>query len=161
MLERAKLLLEKLLEDTQPIVLWKDKKLFTVQVIHKSQNDRIWTKNKESIPIHLRTSFRRQKPASVMVWTGVTSSGLNTPLIFVEDGVKINQHVYLGILKDKVVPWTNALTLNNSLTLQQDGEIAHTAKIVQAWCTRNFTAFWFMEIWPPSSPNLNPMEFGI
>ena len=160
-LKRSKLLLKKILDDTQPTVLWTDEKLFAVQAIHNSQNDRIWTKNKESVPVELRTSFRRQKPASVMVWAGIMSSGLKTPLVFVEDGVKINQHVYLKMLKEKVVPWMNTLALKNNLTLQQDGATAHTAKIVQAWYKENFTAFWSKEMWPPSSPDLNPMDFGI
>ena len=37
-------------------------------------------------------------------------------------------------VKEKAVPWVNALTLYNVLTLQQDGAPAHTAKVVQAWC---------------------------
>ena len=40
-LSRAKLLLKKLKDGRQPPVLWTDKKLFTVQVIHNHQNDRI------------------------------------------------------------------------------------------------------------------------
>ena len=160
-LERAKMLLKKLLDDTQPTVLWTDEKLFTIQGIHNSQNDRIWTKNKESVPVERRTSFRRQKPASVMVWAGVTSSGLKTPLIFVENGVKVNQHVYLDMLKDRVVPWVNALPGDEGVTLQQDGATAHTAKLVQAWCKGHFKSFWSKELWPPSSPDLNPMDFGI
>ena len=66
-----------------------DEKIFTIQAIHNSQNDRIWIESKDSVPFERRTSFRRQKPASVMVWAGVTSTGLKTPLIFIEAGVKI------------------------------------------------------------------------
>ena len=36
--EKAKMLLKRLLDDTQPAVLWTDEKLFTVQAIHNSQN---------------------------------------------------------------------------------------------------------------------------
>ena len=128
MLERKKLLLKKLLDDTQLTDFWTNEKLLTVQAINTSQNDRVWTKNKESVPVELRNSFKRQKPEPVMVWAGVTSSGLKTPLVFVENGLKVNQHVYLNMLKDKVVPRMNALTLNNGLTLPQDGATAHTAK---------------------------------
>ena len=159
--ERAKLLLKKLKDNMQPTVLWTDEKLFTVQAVHNPQNDRVWGKTKESIPVELRTAFRRQKPSSVMVWAGVTLSGMKTLLIFVEDGVKINQHVYLNMLKDKVVPWMNSLSLDDGLTLQQDGATAHTAKMVQEWCKEHFKAFWPKDIWPPSSPDLNPMDFGI
>ena len=160
-LERAKLVLNRLLDDTQPTILWTDEKLFTIQVMHNPQNDRIWMKNKGSVPIKLRTSFRRQKPASVMVWAGVTSNGLKPPFIFVEDGVKVNQHVYLDMLKNRVLPWINSLPGNQAVTLQQDGATAHTAKMVHAWCKDNFKSFWPKELWPPSSPDLNPMDFGI
>ena len=96
-----------------------------------------------------------------MVWAGIMFSALKTPLVFVEDGVKINQHVYLKMLKEIVVPWINTLALKNNLTLQQDDATAHTAKNVQAWCKKNFTAFLSKKMWPPSSPDLNPMDFGI
>ena len=62
---------------------------------------------------------------------------------------------------NKVVPWMNSLSLNDGLTLQQDGVTAHTAKMVQEWCKEHFKAFWPKDIWPPSSPDLNPMDFGI
>ena len=67
-----------------------------------------------------------------MVWVGVTSSGMKTPMAFAEDGVKINQHVNLNMLKDNVVSWIFALILINGWTIQQDGVTAHTAKIAQA-----------------------------
>jgi len=152
-LDRAKVLLKKLFDGTQPQVLWTDEKLFTVQAIHNAQNDRKWLKNKNSIPVEQRTSFRRQKPASVMVWAGVTSTGLKTPLIFIDEGVKINQHVYLNMLKDKVVPWVENVVGNDGITLQQDGATSHTARMVQDWCKDNFRAFWPKDLWPPSSPD--------
>ena len=73
-----------------PQVLWTDEKLFTVQAIYNSQNDWIWIESKDSMPDECRISFRRQKPASIMLWAGVTSTGLKTLLIFIESGVKIN-----------------------------------------------------------------------
>ena len=65
------------------------------------------------------------------------------------------------MLKNRVLPWINSLPGNQAVTLQQDGATAHTAKMVQAWCKNNFKSFWLKELWPPSSPDLNPMDFGI
>ena len=65
------------------------------------------------------------------------------------------------MLKNKVFPWINSLPGNQAVTLQQDGAIAHTTKIVQAWCKDNLKSFWSKEFWPPSSPDLNLMDFGI
>ena len=104
-LQRAKLLLEKLRDGTQPPVLWTDEKLFTVQAVHNHQNDRIYAVNKRDIPLNDRLMFRRQKPASVMVLAGVTSSGKKSPPFFIDEGVKVNQHVYLNMLEDQLVPW--------------------------------------------------------
>ena len=110
--ERSKMLQNKLLDGIWPQVLWTDEKLFTVQAIHNRKNDRIWIKSKDSRLFECQTSFRRQKPASAMVWAGFTSTGLKTPLIFIETVVKINQHAYLKMLKGKVVPWVKKVTGN-------------------------------------------------
>ena len=96
-----------------------------------------------------------------MVCAGVTSAGLKTPLIFIEAGVKINQHAYLKMLKGKVVPWVKKVTGNKGITLRQDGEAPHTARLVQDWCKDNFKSFWPKELWHPYSPELNPMDFEI
>eukprot|EP00095_Tigriopus_kingsejongensis_P001171 maker-scaffold415_size178368-snap-gene-0.24 protein:Tk01171 transcript:maker-scaffold415_size178368-snap-gene-0.24-mRNA-1 annotation:"hypothetical protein Y032_0655g1201" len=97
-LVRGREILQHLCQDRPPPVLWTDEKVFTVQAIHNSQNDRVLARRKTDIPVELRTSFRRQKPPSVMVWAGVTTNGKKTPLIFIEEGVKVNQAVYLHLL---------------------------------------------------------------
>ena len=142
-------------------VFWTDEKLFTVEAVHNTQNDWTWAKNVENISVEQRIAFRCQKPASIMVWDDVTSCGQKAPLIFIEGGVKINQHVYLATLKDEVLPLVKKHMGNSGVTLQQDGATSHTAKTVQSWCKENFTVFWSKEFWPPSSPDLNPMDFGV
>ena len=62
-----------------------------------------------------------------MIWTGKTDSGLKMLLIFIEEGVKISQLVYLDMLKDKDYPWVDSETGPNGITFQQDGAISHTA----------------------------------
>ena len=98
-LQRAKLLLENLRDGTQPPVLWSKDKLFTVQAVHNPQSNRIYAANKSDIPLNDKLMFRRPKLASVMVWVVVTFTGEKTSLIFIEEGVKVNQHVYLDLLK--------------------------------------------------------------
>ena len=136
---------KKLVDGTQPQVLWTDEKLFTVQAVHNHQNDRIWLPDINMVPVERRSSFRRQKPPSVMVWAGATSKGLKTPLIFIE-GVKINQTVYRRMLEEKVLPWVQEVVGEQGVTLQQDGATSHTANSVQAWCRCNFKGFWEKEL---------------
>ena len=46
-------------------------------------------------------------------------------------------------------------------TFQQDGATSHTANVAQKWCTEHIFRFWYKEIWPPCSPDLNPMDFSV
>ena len=96
-----------------------------------------------------------------MVWAGVTSTGEKTPLIFVEEGAKINQHVYLNMLKEQLVPWINATFKKSGITLQQDRATSHTANLVQEWCKKNMVGSWTKELWLPSSPDFNLMDVAV
>ena len=117
--------------------------------------------NKSDITLHNRLIFRRQKPASVMVLAGVNSTGEKTPLIFIEEGIKVNHHGYLDLLKNKLVTGINVTLGESGIILQQDGATFQTVNRVQEWCKRNMAGFWPKELWPPSSPDLNPMDFAI
>ena len=97
-------------------MLWTDNKLLTIQAIHNHQNDRIYAVNKDKE----RIAYERPKSASVMVWAGVTLTGDKTPLIFIEERVKINRHVHLNMLKEQ---------LESGITFQQDGATPHTANL--------------------------------
>ena len=130
-LNRAKHLLEKLKDGRQSPGLWTDRKLFTVQAIHHHQHDRIYAVNKEDIPLNERIAHKRQNPASVMVWAGVTSTGEKTPLIFIEEGAKIKQHVYLNMLNEQLVPWINTTFKESGITFLQDGATSHSDNLGQ------------------------------
>ncbi|QQP49253.1 Putative dde superfamily endonuclease [Caligus rogercresseyi] len=96
-----------------------------------------------------------------MVWAGVMSDGKKSPLIFVPEGVKINKEVYLSMLNDQVLPWIKAKYGETFFTFQQDSAPAHGSKLVQEWCKQNFPAFWDKFTWPPSSPDLNVLDFSM
>ena len=65
------------------------------------------------------------------------------------------------MIKNKVLPWVDETFGNTGVTFQQDGATSHTAKLVQDFCKKNFKNFWSKDLWPPSSPDLIPMDFGI
>ena len=69
--------------------------------------------------------------------------------------------MYLDFLKNKFVPWIKATFRESGIILQQDGATFQTSNRVQEWCKRNVTGFWPKELWSPSSPDLNPMDFAI
>ena len=144
-----------------PEMIWTDEKIFTIERSHNHQNDRLWAVDLEDIPENERSIFVRHHPAQVMVWGGVTDSGKKTPLIPIPEGVKVNSTVYTELLLTKVLPWIEKQTWEHGYCFQQDGAPAHTAKITQKWLGDNFQAFWDKTFWPPSSPDLNPMDNSI
>ena len=61
-----------------------------MQQKYNPQNDRFWSKSGE---IDARVVTWSQGATSLMVWMAVTETG-RSPLVFVEQGVKINQENY-------------------------------------------------------------------
>ncbi len=137
-------------------IIFTDEKLFTIQQTHNNQNDRVWAQKGYNGP-ELRIT-RTPGPSSVMVWAGITRDG-KTPLIFIDKGVKINKEVYKEMLEDKVIPWSKTHFGNQYWTFQQDS--AHKAKVVQQFLAENCPDYITSNEWPPSSPDLNPMDYAI
>jgi hypothetical protein len=153
--QRAKALLRRV---AGPEMLFTDEKIFTIEAAHNHQNDRIWSSES---PGSSGIITHSQHPQQVMVWGGICSSG-KTPLIFVDEGVKVNKNVYLErILRDTVNPWAARHFNNRPWVFQQDSAPAHKAKEVQQWCKDHFPGFIASEEWPPYSPDLNPMDYSI
>ena len=87
--------------DAENVFIWSDGKIFTLKAVTNSQNDRFLAKSIGSIPPGARIAFRRMKPASMMVWAAVSSNGKKFPLVFLEEGVKVNSEVYLKMLNEQ------------------------------------------------------------
>ena len=159
--ERAKILLNRLKGGTEKgKIVFSDKKLFSVEAKFNTQNDRILGKLPKDLPDHLRFVSRRQKPSSVMVW-GVISKSWKSPLIFVKEGVKVNTDSYVNDILTPALASMKEKFKNKFFTFQQDGAPSHTSKKTQKWCKEHFPSFWTKDLWPPSLPDLNPMDFCV
>ena len=98
-----------------------------------------------------------------MVWAAVTKSG-RSPLVFVEveQGVKLNQENYRNdILVSSLLPWAKEHLKKRPWTFEQDLAPSHGVKKTQMWLSANVPNFISKEEWPPSKPDLNPLDFGI
>ena len=130
-LKRCRSLLGRFTGGLQNQILFSDEKLFVVEQQINKQNDRILATNKESLPPSSFRVSRTQKPASVMVCAGVTSDG-RTPLVFIPQGVKINQSIYReSILESVLKPWVQKHFGSWPWTFQQDSAPAHRARATQ------------------------------
>ena len=104
---------------------------------------------------------RVQKPKSVMVWGGV-SANERTDLIFVPQGVKINSQTYQSLILEKEISIAGQkLFKNDPWTFQQDSAPAHASKINQNWFRVRNIEFISKDEWPPSSPDLNPLDYSV
>jgi inhibitor of nuclear factor kappa-B kinase subunit alpha len=83
------------------------------------------------------------------------------PPYFFDQGLKVTADVYLKVLQDVVVPWMKKVAAGRHFIFQQDGAPAHNAKKTQKWLAENVPEFWEKEIWPPSSPDINPLDYFV
>ena len=159
--DRAKSLVNRLKgPDAGLVILFSDEKFFTLAQYHNRRNSKVVLRQGEQS--ELRVQGVAQRPAGIMFLGIVASDGKVGPPIFVEAGVKIDSAVYQDILRREVKPWVDANYAPGSFIFQQDGATAHTAASTQAMIKEELGwRYWTKEVWPPSSPDLNPLDYGV
>ncbi|MCP4489713.1 MAG: hypothetical protein GY820_20720 [Gammaproteobacteria bacterium] len=94
-----------------------------------------------------------------MVWAAVSEKGRYL-LVFVTKGVKINAEFYIKeVLEKGLLLWSEKTYGDKLYCSQQDGTPAHGAKTCQNGCIDHLPGFIPASEWPPSSPDLNPLNF--
>jgi inhibitor of nuclear factor kappa-B kinase subunit alpha len=156
--ERARSLLSKLKKLPESTVkIFSDKKMFTVDQVYNRRNDRcIVNKGESATPVP-----KTKHPAGVMVLGIVASDGKKLDPIFIPSGLKVNTEVYIDLLSTKLLPWLRRNYPEGNYVFQQDGAPAHTSKRTQEWLAANTADFWDKSSWPPSSPDLNPLDYSV
>ena len=116
----------------------------------------IWVdKNNRNVSRMMKTKF----PATVMVFGVVSSEDHIMRPHILEVGLKVNTKVYLDVLKSVVIPWCNQVAGGRPWMWQQDSAWAHKSKETQAWLQKECYDFVPFSHWPPSSPDLNPLDY--
>ena len=161
-LDRCKKILNKLKKKT-PIILFTDEKYFTVDPIINSRTNRYIAKGRaKDAPDHVRSVQNTKHPAQIMMFGLVASNGLKMDPVYLPIGLRMGAKDYLElVLKAHVLPWIQAnFDDTQNAVLMQDGAPCHTANMVQNWL-RGHLNFWPKDVWPPSSPDLNPLDYSI
>ena len=159
-MSRSKSLLKRFATFGLDQVLFSDKKIFTVEEVPNSQNDRILSQSISTIHDKFRYVKRVQKPLSVMVWAGVSAVG-RTPLVFVPPGVKINALTYQDLILKPFLEDLERIMFNNKPFLStRSCPRPHCKKYSRVLRTEVPSYISKLE-WPPSSPDLNPLDFSL
>jgi inhibitor of nuclear factor kappa-B kinase subunit alpha len=160
---RCKQMLRKFSKHMIPFIWFTDEKLFTVAAPINTQNDRLYvptlTKKREvSAARLLRT--RPMFSQSLMVSVAVSAMG-STELFFVEPKAKINGTYYRDVLLSRqLLPAIKQLS-GDFFVFQQDSAPAHRARETVALLKRETPDFISPALWPPHSPDLNPVDYKI
>ena len=127
-----------------------------------SQNDRVYVSaatNKKDVPADrlLRTHPTFSK--SIMVSVGISGLG-QTEIHFIEPAVKVNGQYYRDVLlMQGLLP--NIREISEYFIFQQDGAPAHRARDTVRLLEIETLDFIRPMLWPPNSPDLNPVDYRI
>lgn len=159
----AKLLLKTYSTHDASFIWFTDEKVFTVNTPKNPQNDRLYASvatKKKHIAAERLLRTRSTFSQSVMVSVGVSKLGC-TRLIFVEPGVKIDGGYYRDVLlMRELLPAMRAAS-GEFFIFQQDNAPAHRARDTVKLLERETPSFIPPELWPPNSPDLNPVDYKI
>ena len=140
-------------------ILFQDEKFFTLAQYNRCNSKVILCQGEHD---EQRYQGVAQRPAGIMFFGVVASDGRVAPPIFVEPGLKIDALAYQEILRRDLKPWVDANFAPGTFIFQQDGATAHTAASTQAMIEQELGwRFWRKDQWPPSSPDLNPLDYGV
>lgn len=156
---RSKCLLNKIKHPDHPNMLWffSDEKLFTQDQKVNRRNDRWLCSSASEVPTVMHTKF----PSSLMILGVVSNEGHVMPPYFFPQGLRINASVYIEALDTCVKPWIEKVAHGRSYVFQQDSAPCHTAIKTQKWLALNFHDHVTPNLWPPSSPDLNPLDYFV
>ena len=97
-----------------------------------------------------------------MVTVGVSRMG-KTNVIFINPGAKVNSSYYCEVVLGRACCLISkqARCRHHRWTLQQDGAPAHTARTTMDYLKKQKIDFIEPDMWPPNSPDLNPVDYAV
>ncbi|CAF1629333.1 unnamed protein product [Rotaria magnacalcarata] len=139
-------------------ILFSDEKMFDVDGIYNSQNQRIWAASCDEANEKGGIKMKQKLPKKVMVWLGVCSKGV-TPLVIFDQGT-VDHKVYIQNVLPVALEFGSKI-FGEHWIFQQDGAKPHVHHLTQNWCQDKFPSFIDKDHWLPNSPDLNPLDYSI
>lgn len=159
--ERSQLLLDWLAANPNKVILFTDETAVDVDSFKNRRNTRVLML--PTTPQEERVRMRTKNPLKVMAWGLVTSDGQKMPLIFFDPKEMVDSATYQQKVIRPMTVWIRERYALGTFVFMQNGAPAHTSNSTQRMLAEELTAdgFWSKEMWPPSSPDLNPLDFSV
>ncbi len=143
------------------MLIFSDEKIFTVDAASNSRSTRYIARQPEDVEPAVRYTGRTKHPASAMMLSVVGSDGKIFPPYWVNGTLQSPQ--YKNILAHKVFLVLDSTYGVGNWVWTQDGAPCHTSMDIQQYLERKLgsNGFWSKKIWPPNSPNLNPLDYFV
>ena len=174
-LERCRGLLNNLKSGAEGrILFYSNEKTFTVEPYVNRQNDR-WVRlggpeaaANAGDQAENRYVTTTKHPATAMLLGVVASTGEVGPPIWYPQGYRLCADAYIDALRTKILPWMRQVAANHGrggqpapFTYQQDSAPAHKARKTIEFLLSEKNDFWGPDMWPPNSPDLAPLDYGV
>ena len=150
--ERSAFLLNHLKNRGGVVHFFIDEKKFIVDEVANRRNSKVIALNRSEVP----SIMQSKNPASIMVFGDIASVDNVMPSYFIEVGLKINTVQYMKILERVVLAW-----IIENVMFVQDSAPAHRAKTVREFLKKQLYFFVRKDVWPSSSPDLNPCDYWL
>src|SRR6218665_362165 len=138
---------------------------FIVATPVNTQKDRVYAQARKKRDVSSARLIRERQHFSrnVMVSVAISNMG-KSRIVVIEPGAKVNSQYYCRIvLGDGLLPDIRAICQHHTWTLKQDGAPSHTAKntMEYMYLRRENISFIEPDMWPPNSPDLNPVDYAV
>jgi len=143
-------------------IWFSDEKIFTVQPPTNTQNDRVYTaaSKKSSVASRRLIKGRKHFSESVMASVAVSKAG-KTSVHFIDKGTKVDGSYYRETLLQRCLLPDIRQKSDDHFVFQQDGALSHRAKPTVEFLQRTVPNFIEPSVWPPDSPDLNPVDYAV
>ncbi|XP_059096778.1 uncharacterized protein LOC131891263 [Tigriopus californicus] len=105
--------------------------------------------------------YRTKHPAEVMVLGVGSYDGKKMHPYFFDPGAKVGTDAYYKVLRYHMLPWIKSNYPEGDYVWQQDSAPSHNSTWCQMFFQEHMAKFWSKDFWPPSSPDLNPLDFFV
>ena len=101
----------------------------------------------------MQTKFSK----TVMFFGCVSCEGDGIPRHFFRECLRLNSDAYVELIITVVKPCITKVPNGRPYVWQHDLTSCHTSGISKKWLLANFYDYTSPNVWPPNSPDLNPM----